>query len=161
MVIVSAKVSKRKLLLAIAAAVLIILLLVFLLDRSGQQSQPPQSSQEQTPALQAGSNEERIAFLQSYGWQVSERPTQSQEVGIPEEFNDVFTRYNELQKSQGFDLSPYAGKTVKRYVYAIGNYPDGTSGHSATVLVYRNRIIGGEVSTKADGGRMHGLQRPG
>ena len=36
---------------------------------------------------------------------------------IPEEFDDVFLMYNDLQQSQGFDLENYKGKSVKRYSY--------------------------------------------
>jgi len=159
MMIVSAKVSKRKLLLGLLAAVAVIVLLVVLLNKSEEPVQPaPETDPAQ--ALSAGSNEDRIAYLQSFGWQVQETPTETQEVRIPEEFNDVFTRYNQLQQSQGFDLSRYGGKAVKRYVYTITNYPGGSQDHCATVLVYRNKIIGGDVASRAEGGRMHGFAMP-
>ena len=123
---------------------------------------PVQPAPETDPAqaLSAGSNEDRIAYLQSFGWQVQETPTETQEVRIPEEVNDVFTRYNQLQQSQGFDLSRYGGKAVKRYVYTITNSPGGSQDHCATVLVYRNKIIGGDVASRAEGGRMHGFAMP-
>lgn len=157
MVIVSAKVSKRKILLTLAAAAAVILLLVFLLDRS---EQPPGDADAPTQSMKASTNEERIQYLTSLGWEVQQTPVETQEVRIPEEFNDVFTRYNQLQQTQGFDLSEYAGKSVKRYVYAITNYPDGSADYEATVLVCQNRIIGGDVSSRVRGGRMHGLQMP-
>ena len=157
MVIVSAKVSKRKILIGIAAAVCVIALLAFLCSKAEQPSQP-----EEAPAqsLKASTNEDRIAFLASYGWQVREAPTETQEVRIPKEFNEVFTRYNQLQQSQGFDLSEYAGKPAKRYVYAITNYPGGSSDYYATVLVCQNKIIGGDVTSAAEGGSMHGFVMP-
>lgn len=157
MVIVSAKVSKRKILIGIAAAVCVIALLAFLCTKAEQPSQP-----EEAPAqsLKAATNEDRIAFLASFGWQVREAPTETQEVRIPKEFNEVFTRYNQLQQSQGFDLSDYAGKAAKRYVYAITNYPGGSSDYYATVLVCQNKIIGGDVTSAAAGGSMHGFAMP-
>ena len=157
MVIVSAKVSKRKILIGIVAAVCIIALLVVLCRKAYQPAQP-----EETPAqtLKAATNEDRLAFLASFGWQVREAPTETQEVRIPKEFNEVFTRYNQLQQSQGFDLSDYAGKTAKRYVYAITNYPGGSQDFYATVLVCQNKIIGGDVTSTAEGGAMHGFAMP-
>lgn len=161
MVIVSAKISKRKILLGILAAVCVILLLSFLLGKSDEPAQQPQAqTQEQVRTLDGGSNEERLAFLQSYGWEVSQTPTETQEVRIPLEFNEVFTRYNQMQQEQGFDLSDFAGKTAKRYVYAVTNYPGGSQDFYATVLVHKNKIIGGDVTSTAQGGAMHGFQMP-
>lgn len=160
MVIVSAKVSKRKILLGLVIAICVVVLLSFLIGRSEESPQPPaQQTMEQD--LDGGSNEKRLGFLKSYGWDVSQTPTETQEVRIPQEFNEVFTRYNELQKAQGFDLQAFAGKTAKRYVYAINNYPGGSQDHYATVLVHKNKIIGGDVTSTAEGGSMHGFEMPG
>ena len=158
MMIVSAKVSKRKLLTGLLVAVGVVALLVFLFTKSEEPSAAPDNP---APSLSASTNEDRIAYLASFGWQVQETPTETQEVRIPEEFNDVFIRYNQLQQSMGFDLSQYAGKSAKRYVYAVTNHPDGTPDYFATLLVYKNKIIGGDVTSTAEGGKMHGFTRPG
>ena len=154
MLIVSAKVSKRKFLLGLAAAVCVILLLVFLFQKSdspgGEAGMPGQTDQ-------GGTNEDRLAFLRSYGWEPSEAPVETQEVRIPETFNDVFSRYNRLQQSQGFDLANFAGKTVQRYVYHLNNHPSGDQACYATVLVYKNKIIGGDVTCSGQGGSMQGF----
>ena len=159
MMIVSAKVSKRKLLLGLLAAVCVIVLLAVLLEKSEAPAQPSMEA-ESAQSLAGGTNEERIAYLQTFGWQVTQTPSETQEVRIPEEFNEVFARYNQLQQSQGFDLTQYGGKAVKRYVYPITNYPGGSQDYCATVLVYRNKIIGGDVASKADGGSIHGFAMP-
>lgn len=164
MVIVSAKISKQKILLGLLIAVCVVVLLVFLIGKS---EKPIQQAEEQQPiataaqSLSGGTNDERIAFLSSFGWNVEPTPTETQEVRIPQEFNDVFTRYNQIQIDQGFDLSNFAGKTAKRYVYTITNYPNGSSGHYATVLVHKNKIIGGDITSSEQGGSMHGFQMPG
>ena len=159
MVIVSAKISKRKLLLGLIAAIAVIVLLAVLL---GQSNEPAHltDTQETARTLDGGSNEERIEFLKSYGWEVETEPKQTQEVRIPQEFNEVFTRYNQMQQEQGFDLSEHAGKTAKRYVYAVTNHTDGGTYH-ATLLVHKNKIIGGDVTSSARGGSMHGFEMPG
>lgn len=158
MMIVSAKVSKRKILTGVVVAALVILLLVVLLRKAS--SPGSAAAEEPVQTTEAGTNEARVAFLNSFGWEVRETPVETQEVRVPEEFNDVFTRYNQLQQSQGFDLTEYAGKTVKRYVYAVTNYPDGSPDYYATLLVYKNKIIGGDVTCTSQGGVMQGFAMP-
>ena len=63
------------------------------------------------------------------------------EVIIPQDFNSVYEKYNEIQKKSVFDLSNYAGKPAKRYTYSIDD------GKKAVILVYKNRIIGGHITS--------------
>ena len=79
---------------------------------------------------------------------------------IPKESSDVYDRYNALQKSQGYDLSQFAGKTVMRYVYQIQNYPGATEPVYATLLIYKNQVIGGDVTNTAPGGTVQGFRMP-
>ena len=72
----------------------------------------------------------------------------------------MFDRYNALQKSQGYDLTQYAGKTVMRYVYKITNYPGATDPVHATILVYKNQIIGGDITDTSASGIMTGFKKP-
>jgi len=157
MMIVSAKVSKRKFLTGLLIAVAVIALLVFLCSKAGATGGA--TAEDPASANTAADNEARLAFLRSFGWEVADAPVETQEVRIPEEFNDVFTRYNELQKSQGYDLAEYAGKAVKRYVYRIDNHPNGAD-HFATVLIYKNKIIGGDITGTGAGGTIHGFRKP-
>lgn len=87
-------------------------------------------------------------------------PAESGQVRIPEESSEVFDRYNALQKSQGYDLSKYAGKKVMRYVYRINNYPGATEPVYATLLVYKNEIIGGDITDTAAKGHIRGFKMP-
>ena len=105
-------------------------------------------------------NGDRIAYLASYGWEVSPDPVSVEELQIPEEFDDTYTQYLDLQTEQSFDLAKYRGKRVKRYTYAITNYPTGESGVQAGLLLYRNTVIGGDVLSNALGGFIHGLTMP-
>jgi len=66
---------------------------------------------------------------------------------IPREFDRVMSTYNELQKRQGLDLSKYRGREVTRYSYKITNYPGYEGSVTANVIVYKNRVIGGDVSS--------------
>lgn len=104
-------------------------------------------------------NEDRIAYLTGLGWQVSPQPISTEELLIPDVFDDSYTAYLALQDQQGFDLTRYCGKRVKRYIYEITNYPTGARGVQAALLVYRNRVVGGQVQAP-DGSFVHGLAMP-
>ena len=104
-------------------------------------------------------NDDRIKFLSQFGWQVEQEPVEVLEVTVPESFDKIFSSYNEIQKRQGLDLSKYKKKNVTRYTYKITNY-DGYDGTVyANILVYRNKIIGGDVCSADVKGFMHGLAR--
>lgn len=105
-------------------------------------------------------NAERVEFLRSLGWQVDSEPLEEQEVIIPKDFTDVYTVYNELQKSQGFDLKEYAGVEATRYTYKILNHPTGDDTVVADMIVYKDRVIAGDVQSVAKEGFMEGLKFP-
>lgn len=108
--------------------------------------------------VKAKTNEERVAFAQSFGWEVGPDPVEVLEVIIPEEFDEVYANYNSIQKKQGFNLEKYAGKRVKRYSYIVTNYPGVDAEVRFNILVQNNRIIGGDVSSLEAGGFMHGFE---
>lgn len=155
MVVMTAKINKKK--IAVAAAALLLALVLVSLLAGGRQSQAPETE----PTLAISTNEDRVRYLTDLGWSVTHSPVQTQQVRIPEKPSEVYSRYNALQKSQGFDLSPYAGKTVTRYVYAVQNYPDAADPVYATLLVYEGQIIGGDVTSTAPEGKIQGLKMPG
>ena len=78
---------------------------------------------------------------------------------IPETFDESYADYLSLQSEQGFDLTQYCGKRVKRYVYEITNYPTGEDAVQAALLIYRDRVVGGQVQS-ASGSFVHGLTMP-
>ncbi len=150
MVVMTAKLSKKKLLWAAIAIIALIVVLSLLLK--GKDST--------LPANATNENEERIAFLSSFGYTVNGEPTETQSICIPTEPSEVFDRYNALQLSQGYDLTKYAGQSVTRYVYALEDYDDTGAQWYATLLVADGEIIGGDVASSEPGGAMHGFQRP-
>ena len=152
MFVMTAKVDFKKILLILAAIAGVILALVILLGGG--------SDATATNATAVSNNDSRVKFLTDKGWEVTTSPTESGQVRIPQEQSEVYKRYNELQKSQGFDLTPYAGKTVMRYVYKINNYPGATEPVYATLLVYKNQIIGGDITNTAAKGVVQGFQIP-
>ena len=154
MMVMTAKVNFRKILMVLAGIAGIIIALILLLGGKG--------AEEPTAATAAAgsvaNNDARVQFLKDFGWDVTTSPTESSQVRIPEETSEVFDRYNALQKSQGYDLSAYSGKTVMRYVYQINNFPGATEPVYATLLVHKNQIIGGDITNTAPGGVVQGFQ---
>ena len=108
-------------------------------------------------AIHAGTNEERIAYLQSLGWEVEPAPLLEQEITLPKEFPEVLTQYNELQRQQGFDLAEYAGKKLTLYTYRITNHPDAEEA-DASLYVYRTELVGGDVHSTSFTGFMTALR---
>ena len=149
--VMTAKVNTKKLLILGAALVAVIFGMVILLGNDTQTTGAPAVSD----------NDSRVKFLESFGWQVAASPVESGKVQIPSQTIEVFDRYLKLQKEQGYDLTPYAGKTVMRYVYEIKNYPNATAPVYATLLVYKDQIIGGDVTDTAPNGKIRGFAMPG
>ncbi len=153
MMFMTAKVDIKKLAMIAIGVVAVIVMLVLLLGGNGG------SAATGAPAVSG--NDARVEFLKGFGWDVAASPKESGQVKIPQSGSDVFDRYNALQKSQGYDLSQYAGKTVMRYVYQVKNYPGAADPVYATVLVYKNQIIGGDITDTAAKGAVSGFQMPG
>ena len=153
MLVMTARVNKKKIvgILAAAAALIAVLIMLF----GGSKDAAP------TAAPSMATNDGRVAFLKGFGWDVAASPTESGQVKIPEKSTEVFDRYNTLQKSQGYDLNQYAGKTVMRYVYKIGNYPGATDPVYATLLIYKDQVIGGDVTDTSAKGVVRGFKMPG
>ena len=151
MMVMTAKVNFKKIAIILAAAVGVILAMILLFG--GNDDATP------TAAGSVSDNDSRVAFLKSFGWDVTTSPLESSQVRIPNEESEVFERYNALQKSQGYDLTQYAGKSVMRYVYQVNNYPDATEPVYATLLVYKNQVIGGDITNTAAKGVIQGFKR--
>ena len=151
MMVMTAKVNLKKITIILGALALMVIALAVLLSRPAQA----------TGAKPISSNDDRVKFLESFGWQVSPTPLEAGRVKIPAEQSDVFDRYAALQKIQGYDLAPYAGKTVMRYVYQITNFPEATAPVYATVLVHKNQIIGGDITDTGADGKIQGFAMPG
>ncbi len=104
--------------------------------------------------------EERQRFIASFGWTVPAAPEEVKEVLIPREFDEVYIQYNNLQKKQGCDLHKYRGKRCVRYTYKVENYPGEKEGVRLNLLVYNEKIIGGDVMSVRLDGFMHGFAMP-
>jgi hypothetical protein len=102
--------------------------------------------------------EDRESFLSQFGWEVEAEPVIAQRVTIPADFDSVFLRYNDLQKEQGLDLSRYKRKEVEHYRYLVTNY-GGEETVYANLLVYRGKVVGGDISSANLGGFVQGFRK--
>jgi len=151
MMFMTARVDLKKILLILAVIAALILGAIWLFGGDGD---------VETAAPSVSTNDGRVAFLKSFGWEVAASPVESSQVKIPKETTEVFDRYNQLQKSQGYDLTQYAGKNVMRFVYKITNYPGAAEPVYATLLVYKNQVIGGDITDTAAKGQIRGFKMP-
>ena len=152
MLVMTAKVDKKKIILVLAGIAAAVTVLIMLLGGKGD------TAATAAPAL--STNDGRVKFLTDMGWEVAASPVESGQVRIPETSSEVFQRYNALQKSQGYDLSQFAGQTVMRYVYKIKNYPGATDPVYATLLIHKDQVIGGDVTDTSAKGVIRGLKMP-
>ncbi len=109
----------------------------------------------------AATPQERIAFLEQFGWKVEEEPLEFSEVTIPKTFNAVYEGYNSIQIAQGLDLVPYAGKTCEQWVYEVLNHPSGEEGIRATLLVYEGKVVAGDICSPKFNGFITGFDGRG
>lgn len=101
--------------------------------------------------------EDVIKFITSFGWELKNGEPQTEEVTIPDEFDKVFVNYNEIQRKQGLDLSKYKRKTVTRYTFEVTNFEGYEGTVYANVIVYRSRVIGGDLCSAAPDGFVCGF----
>ncbi len=138
------KTLKKRLIAIIAAAVMLtVAFLIFGFGRS---------------AYRDGSSEEkRIEYISFLGYEAGGAPD-VKNIVIPLEFGEVYSRYNELQKHAGFDLSLYRGETAVQYSYLLKNYTDENGERLSDIhlnlIVSGGKIIGGDISSAALDGFM-------
>ncbi len=100
-----------------------------------------------------------VNFLSQFGWTVDGSKPESATVTIPAEFDKVFAAYNEIQKSQGLDISKYKKKELTRYTFEVTNYEGYEGKVLANVLVYRNKVVGGDICSADVSGFVHGFEK--
>ena len=100
-----------------------------------------------------------VDFLSQFGWTVNGATAESAEVTIPAEFDKVFASYNEIQRAQGLDLAKYKKKDLMRYTFEVTNYEGYEGKVYANVLVYRNKVVGGDICSADVSGFVHGFEK--
>lgn len=156
MFIFTAKLSKKKLVLGtIGLGIILASIILLTPEQSADEVLMIQMEEDIMTSITVGgikTNEDRVIFLNDHGLEVSSVEVESKMVQIPLIFDDTYQMYNDIQKNQGFDLEKFQGKTVELYTYEVLNMPEYEETIYANVLVYNDKIIGGDVSsTNLDG----------
>ncbi len=136
----------------------IVVCLVLLIAVIATVSLMPDSSVEPTMAVAAETSDQQLTFLRSLGYEALAPAIEVKEVLIPDEFDDVFNAYNELQKQAGYDLSGYHGKRVKCWTYQITDMAE-DGNVQAHLYVYDGRLIGGDISSTTGEGFVRPLTK--
>lgn len=134
----------KKIVIAVLILALVFTGAYFLINKSSESKNAVKNGIN----TKAGTNEERIAFISQFGYEVNEEPVKIEEVIIPEEFDETYENYNEIQKSQGFDLEKYKGFRVKKWTFEVTNYK-GYEGKDGVIeinlLIYDSLVIGADI----------------
>ena len=88
---------------------------------------------------------QRVAYLESLGWQVDPEPLETLQFLMPETLEEPYLSYNQLQLEQGFDLTECCGRQLSRYTYRVTNYPGRASGVQANLYVCEDVLAGGDI----------------
>jgi len=143
----TAKFPGKKLLL-LALVLLLCLLAALLLP-----------GQSENNAIPGGNDEECCAYLASLGWEVESEPIETLELTLPDPLDESYLSYNEVQKLQGFDLSPLAGKTLLRRTYRVNNHPT-LAPCQANLYTYDGEIVAGDIICTGKNGFISDLRFP-
>ena len=159
MFICSIKASTVKFFSILGLATVLMLVLIFTLPTTGSVAAGSiEESNTEISYNKIKTEENRVSFLSQFGWEVETPHIEEVEMKIPTDFDKVMNSYNDIQKGQGLDLSKYKGKKVVRYTYIITNYPEYDGTVYANIIVYKNRVIGGDICSSDVKGFIHGFQ---
>lgn len=137
MVIWTARFSKKAKALLLVLVLGLAALAVYLLAGTG--------GADPAPEVSLTGNEDRVAYLESLGWTVEPEPVETLQFLLPEQLEEPYLTYNELQAEQGFDLSQCCGKQVSRYTYTVTNYPGRAEGVQANLYVCEGAAVAGDI----------------
>lgn len=151
MLIWTAKFSRKKAVLSVLFMGVVMVLLILLAGRQ---------SEEDTAPPQLTDNSQRVAYIESLGWQVEPEPLETLQFLLPETLEEPYLTYNELQLSQGFDLSTCCGKQISRYTYAVTNYPGKTDGVQVNLYICETLPVAGDIFCAGSDGFQQTLEYP-
>ena len=152
MLIWTTRFSRKKAVLTVIAMGIVMAVLILLTGRteSGSTSARPELTD----------NSQRVEYLRSLGWEVDTEPVETLQFLLPEKLEEPYLSYNELQLSQGFDLTACLGKQVERYTYTVTNYPERPEGVQANLYICEDYPVAGDICCPGAGGFQTGLAFP-
>ena len=85
--------------------------------------------------------EQRLAYLESLGWAVDADPVETLDLRLPEQLENEWKDYAQLQSHQDLPFAAFAGQSVRRYTYTVTNYPGIEKGVQINLYVYDQQLI--------------------
>lgn len=137
----SVKTTKTKMIGTLCIILALIIAVILFFGGNGS------SEAAESISRRASDNKERLDYLTAKGFEAASEPSAVEEVLLPEEMDEILSEYNEIQLESGFDLSPYLGKKVKKYVYPI----DSEEETFATLYIYEEKIIAADIASHTEG----------
>ena len=104
--------------------------------------------------IDGSTNALRVEYIKSLGYEVNETAVSNKEITVPQEFGDVYSQYNEIQKQAGFDLSRHKGEKAYVYSYEL-TFDSETQVH---LIVSDGTVIGGDIAEIRLDGEMKPLK---
>ena len=99
-------------------------------------------------------NSDNIRYINSMGRQVEKKCSDITNFKIPEEFDSVFTAYNEIILQAGYDLTPFKGCRAVRYSYIATDTNDNAL---INIIRCRDEIISADISSSGANGYLKPL----
>ena len=106
-----------------------------------------------TKNIDGSTNTLRTDYLKSIGISAESDGVRSKNIIIPENFDNVYSEYNFLQKKSGFDLAPFKGMDATVYTYPLS----GDESKEIHLIVCDGNIIGGDIASISIDGEMKPL----
>lgn len=158
MFLLSLKSLKGKLFLLITTVVAIVIIFAVISNSENAENITPADGPLD---FSAATEDERLRFISQLGLTVEENPSEIKEILIPDDFDQTYTNYNEIQKQAGLNLELYKGCTAKKWTYTVTNYPgyEASKCIKINLIVYKDRIIGGDICSVELDGFMKGLTK--
>ena len=149
MLIVTTRFSRKKAVLTVILMGVVMAVLIILTGHL---------ETKDAPALpQLTDNAQRVAWLQTLGWDVAPEPVETLQFLLPEELGEPYSSYNKLQLTQGFDLTACGGKQVARYTYIVTNYPGRPEGVQANLYICEEMPVAGDICCPGTDGFQEAL----
>ena len=104
----------------------------------------------------AADEEEIQKFAEQFGLKTKKEPVFVKEITIPEQFNEVYEHYNDIQKSVGLDLEKYKKAKCRLLSYRLDGY-NGDDRVLLNLIICDDRVVAGDISEEKYNGFMLSL----
>ena len=108
-------------------------------------------------SVDGATNRRNIEYINSFGWEVEDSPSDISHLTIPEDMSDIYLVHSGISAIDGSSIIDYRGKSITRYSYTVLNHQNSDNGKiRADIFVYKNDIIAADISDISP----HGVIKP-